>query len=66
MIRETYETGYPAFDKLGLVYRLLDKAEESKSDPPAQVALLQEARKLAVEAGQVELALDVIDCLAGE
>ena len=66
MIRETYETGYPAFDKLGLVYRLLDKAEESKSDPPARFALLQEARKLAVEAGQVELALDVIDCLAGE
>ena len=50
IIRETYKADYRAADKATLVSKLLEKAEESKSDPPARFDLLQEVKKLAVEA----------------
>ena len=46
--------------------KLVEKADESRGDPTARFALLQEAKKLAVEAGQVELPFEIIDVMASE
>ena len=66
MIRETYRDDYRAADKAALAKKLVEKADESKSDAVARFALLQEAKKLAAEAFQGELAFEVIDALASE
>ena len=44
----------------------MQKADENKSDMTARFALLLEARKVAAEAFQGELAFEAIDAMAGE
>jgi hypothetical protein len=65
-IRETYKDDYRAADKTALAKKLLQKADDSKSDATARFALLREAKKIAAEAFQGELAFKAIDALAGD
>jgi hypothetical protein len=44
-------------DKLALAAKLMQQAEETKDDPAARFVLLQEARTLAAQAGDVTVAL---------
>ena len=66
IIRETYKADYRTADKVALAQKLLGKADGSRSDPVARFELLQEAKKVAVETGQPELALEAADALADE
>ncbi len=66
IIRETYKDDYRSADKVALAQKLLLKADGSRSDPVARFELLQEAKKVAVETGQPELALEAADALADE
>ena len=63
-IRDAYKNDYR--DKATLANKLLQKANESKNDLTARFVFLREAEKVAVEAGQGELAFNLIDLLAGE
>ena len=65
-IRESFKVGYLASEKAALAQTLLEKADESKSDATARFALLQVAKKLAADAGQGELAFEIIDVMASE
>ena len=62
IIRETYQNDYRTADKVALG-KLLAKADGSRSDAVARFVLLQEARKVAGEMGQWELALEAADAL---
>ena len=66
IIRETYKDDYRTADKVALAPKLLLKAEGSRGDPAARFALLQEAKKVALETGQPELALEAADALTDE
>lgn len=50
--------------KISLVDRLLQKADESAADPTAQYALLKVAKDIAVLAGEGELAVRTVDKMA--
>ena len=66
IIRETYKDDYRASDKAALVQKLLETANESKSDATARFCILQEAERSAVEASQGGLAFEIIDLMASE
>ena len=65
-IRETYKEDYRASDKAAFATKLLQKADENKADATNRFALLQEAKQVAAEAFQGDLAFEIIDAMAGE
>ncbi|MHC4399511.1 MAG: hypothetical protein ACYTG0_07520 [Planctomycetota bacterium] len=67
-IREVFAAEYdqatqPA-GKLALASKLLSQADDTEEDPAARYVLLSQARRLAVEVGATEIALDAVDRLA--
>jgi serine/threonine protein kinase len=66
-IREVYKAEFakksPA-DQLALAQKLLRQAGETADDPKARFVLLREARDLALQAGDLEIALAAIDDMA--
>ena len=65
-IRDTYRADYKAADRAALARKLLQKADENKSDPVARFVLLLEAKNVAAKAGENELAFQAIDTMAAE
>jgi hypothetical protein len=66
-IKELFQKEYSATrpeDKRALAKKLLEQAEETASDPVAQFALLQEARRLAMSAADYETGSAAIDAAA--
>jgi hypothetical protein len=62
-VRETYKAEYarrPAADKLALAKTLLQRARDGKDDAVLQFVLLQEARALAVQAGNLEVGMQAV------
>jgi hypothetical protein len=66
LIRETYKEDYRAADKAALAKKLLAKADENKGDTTARFVLLQEAKKVAADAFQGDLAFEAINAMASE
>ena len=63
-IREVYKEDYK--DKAALAEKLIQKADETKKDPIDRFVLLQEAKNLAADTGQVDAAFRAVDKLASE
>ena len=66
VIRDTYKQEYRAADKSGLAKKLLQTADESKSDPARRYTLLQEAARVAADTGQGQLAFAAVDVTTAE
>lgn len=67
LIKDLFKKEYArpaAKDQAALAARLLKQAAESKGDPPARFALLEEARDLAAKAGDATTAMKAADQLA--
>ncbi len=68
-VRELFKSDYAKTglgDRKVLVGKLLRQSIETKDDPNARFVLLQEARSLAAEAGDVATALQAVDELSGQ
>ena len=63
-IRNAYNEDYR--DKATLAKKLLQKADENKNDMTVRFVVLQEAKRVAAELGQGELAFEAIDVMASE
>lgn len=63
VFKEEYARSSPA-DRLALARKLLQQGVETTNDPAAQYELLQEARSLAADAGDVATSLRAVDELS--
>jgi hypothetical protein len=69
LVKEVFKDDYAktkAADRLALVQKLLQQAEESKDDPAARYVLFREAIDLATKAGDLNQAFTAADELAKE
>ncbi len=64
LFREEYAGAKNAAAKQQLAQRVLDKAEQTQDDAASRYVLLQEGRRLAAEAGALELLVRAVDALA--
>jgi hypothetical protein len=67
LIRDIFKDDYAKKtlpDRISLAKKLFDQASESKDDPASRYVLLREARDLAGQAGEADLALSAIDRIA--
>ena len=68
LIRQIYELQYDATktsaEKTALARKMLDQAAKTKKDPASHFVLLQVAKGMAVQAGDVDTALDAVDRIA--
>jgi hypothetical protein len=64
LIKEVFKSEFakkaPA-DRLLLARKLLDQGAQTKDDPASQYVLFREARELAVQGGEVEVAIQAVD-----
>lgn len=66
LFRDEYALAKNAHAKQQLAQRLLEKAEQTRDDPGSRYVLLQEARRLAADAGAIDVLLRALDALADQ
>jgi hypothetical protein len=68
LVRDLFKAEYArtkTSDRLALAAKLLEQAKETKEEPAARYVLLREARDIAARAGDVTVAMDAADEIAG-